>query len=156
MKIGIIRYPGSNCDMDTKRYFPNSFFIWHNLYTINNLENIDLIVIPGGFAFGDRIYEKATEDYEIQPGKKAIESPVTTIILDAVSKNIPILGICNGFQILIELGLLPGHLVINNTKKFVCKQVSVICDSEKYDMYIANKYGNYVPDNYTKIFLEYE
>lgn len=156
MKIGIIRYPGSNCDMDTKRFFPNSFFIWHNLYTINNLESIDLLVIPGGFAFGDRIYEKATEDYEIQPGKKAIESPVTTIILEAVNKNIPILGICNGFQILIELGLLPGHLVINNTKKFVCKQVSVICDSEKYDMYIANKYGNYVPDNYTKIFLEYE
>ena len=53
MKIGIIRFPGSNCDSDTKRYFKNSFYIWH---TETKLPDVDLLVIPGGFAFGDRVY----------------------------------------------------------------------------------------------------
>ena len=106
MSIGIIRYPGSNCDFDTLNYFNDSFFIWHKETKFP--ENIKLLVIPGGFAFGDRLYDKATDTYTIAPGKMAIHSPVTAIIEEAVKRQIPILGICNGFQILIQLGLLPG------------------------------------------------
>ena len=77
MKIGIIRYPGSNCDFDTLNYFEDSFFIWHKETNCNILTDLDLLVIPGGFAFGDRIYNKATENYTISPGTMAIKSPVT-------------------------------------------------------------------------------
>ena len=82
--IGIIRYPGSNCDYDTLRYFKNSFFIWHTETELP--KNLELLVIPGGFAFGDRVYNKATAMYTISPGTKAIESPVSTIIKEAVAK----------------------------------------------------------------------
>ena len=76
--IGIIMYPGSNCAEDTKRYFPNSFFIWH---TETEWKPMDMLVIPGGFAFGDRDYEYATHEYKIDPGKKAKKSPVSKIIM---------------------------------------------------------------------------
>ena len=77
-RVGIIRYPGSNCDLDALAYFDNSFFIWHTETKFP--DNIELLVIPGGFAFGDRVYNKATDLYSIEPGKMAIESPVTAII----------------------------------------------------------------------------
>ena len=114
MRVGIVRYPGSNCDIDTKNYFQNSFYI---SYKETTLPDLDLLVLPGGFAFGDRYYKKATEQYEINPGQMAIECNVTKIIYEANKKNIPILGICNGFQILIKLGLLPGQLLMNEKKK---------------------------------------
>ena len=148
MKIGIIRYPGSNCDFDTLRYFKNSVFIWHK-ETV--LPDIDLLIIPGGFAFGDRYYEKATESYIISPGQMAIESPVTKVIQEAIAKKILILGICNGFQILTKLNLLPGKLCKNKSKKFECREI--ICslhfspDEEyKQSLYIANSYGRYEID----------
>ena len=112
MSIGIIRYPGSNCDYDALRYFDDSFFIWHKETRLP--KNIGLLVIPGGFAFGDRLYDTATGSYIMDPGRMAAESPVTEIILEAVQRKVPILGICNGFQILIQLGLLPGKLLLNN------------------------------------------
>ena len=162
MKIGIIRYPGSNCDIDTKRYFKNSFYIWHNE---SQLPEIDLLVIPGGFAFGDRHYIKATGEYEINPGKMAIESPVTQLILEANKKKIPILGICNGFQILVKLGLLPGKLIKNNDNKFHSKYVECLLTENniKLKMAVANSFGNYQIDanEYNKLkdnkqlFLEY-
>ena len=173
MRVLIIRYPGSNCDYDSFRYFSRENgifnmtpeFIWHNEKNLDNLkytnwDNLDLLVIPGGFAFGDRVYNKATEEYCICPGKMALESPVTNVIKEAVRKKIPILGICNGFQILIELGLLPGKLELNNNKKFVSKNVETVCFFEKntkFNMYIANSFGRYVrPDNGNyKVFLEY-
>ena len=150
MRVGIIRYPGSNCDQDTLRFFKNSFYIWH---TEEKLPVLDLLVIPGGFAFGDRVYEKATDKYIISPGEKALSSPVTKVILEAASRGIPILGICNGFQILIHLGLLPGSLVKNNNEKFHSKFVTchAVCDffsdctitGKNIDLPIANGYGNY-------------
>ena len=148
MKIGIIRYPGSNCDFDTLRYFKNSIFIWHK-ETV--LPDIDLLIIPGGFAFGDRYYEKATEKYVISPGQMALESPVTKVIHEAVAKNILILGICNGFQILTKLNLLPGKLRQNNSKKFECREIKCSLNfspDEKYEqeLYIANSYGRYELD----------
>ena len=109
MKVGIIRYPGSNCDFDALNFFPNSFFIWHKQYYVDGLlDDVSLIVLPGGFAFGDRNYEKATNVYTISPGTLALNSNVSSVIKKAHEMKIPILGICNGFQILTQMGLLPG------------------------------------------------
>ena len=152
MKVGIIRYPGSNCDFDTQRYF-GGFFIWHTETSFDVLNGLDLLVIPGGFAYGDRYYNRATEEYTISPGTMAINSPVTAVIKEAAKRKIPILGICNGFQILTQLNLLPGKLVFNKTKKFICKNVKCIANVDdkgwiaETNMYIANSYGNYIhPD----------
>ena len=141
MRTAIIRYPGSNCDFDALRYFPHAFFIWHTEKKFP--ADVNLIVIPGGFAFGDRSYEKATDKYTIDPGKKAILSPVTKLIKTAAENNITILGICNGFQILINLGLLPGRLIQNNNKKFHSKLVECKLDKKSFNIPIANGYGNY-------------
>ena len=155
MSIGIIRYPGSNCDYDALRYFDDSFFIWHKETMFP--EKLKLLVIPGGFAFGDRLYDNATGSYTISPGTMAVQSPVTKIIMEAVERKIPILGICNGFQILIQLGLLPGKLLLNQNKTFTCKCVKcyVTHDTTNYDteLYIANSYGRYSVDEeeYTRM-----
>ena len=169
MKIGIIRYPGSNCDIDTFNYFGNCFYIW---YKETKLPSLDLLIIPGGFAFGDRYYDTATADYTINPGKMAIEAPVTNIIQEAATQKIPILGICNGFQILLQLKLLPGELIKNNTNTFTCKRVNCLVNfhseivdyNESINMWVANSYGNYQCDlscneelkNNNQIFLKYE
>ena len=173
MSVGIIRYPGSNCDLDTLSYFENSFFIWHKETKFP--DDIKLLVIPGGFAFGDRVYNKATDTYTIDPGKMAIDSLVTAIIGEAVIKKIPILGICNGFQILIQLGLLPGELLLNKNGKFTCKHIKCIAnyisnkDNQKLNsfstyLYVANSYGCYsISDDIyqqmqqnNQIFLKYD
>lgn len=168
-KIGIIRYPGSNCDLETYRYFKineetDCFFIWHTVTDVSLLDNLDLLVLPGGFAFGDRIYNKATDNYIISPGTMALESPVNILIKTAVSRNIAILGICNGFQILTQMGLLPGKLLLNDCKKFVCKKVKCNVSyeslSDKTELYIANSYGKYENTEDLKenecYFLKYE
>ena len=148
MRTGIIRFPGSNCDIDALQYFPNSFYIWHKETTFP--DDIRLIVIPGGFAYGDRTYDTATGVYKIAPGKMAAMSPVRTIIYEAAQRKIPILGICNGFQILIELGLLPGKLLLNENETFTCKKVNCIVpppygptDHYCTELYIANSYGRF-------------
>ena len=152
-KIGIIRYPGSNCDIETLRYFSDlgdCFYIWHKEDNIGILDDLLLLVLPGGFAFGDRIYNKATESYTISPGTMALNSPVSKIILEASKRSIPILGICNGFQILTQMKLLPGKLVLNDCEKFVCKKEKCIINynDNLYDLElcIANSYGKYVSD----------
>ena len=163
--VGIVRYPGSNCDIETMDYFGNSncIYIWHTMEDVNILDVIDLLVLPGGFAFGDRIYNKATDEYTISPGTMALNSPVTIIIKKAVEKSIPIIGICNGFQILTQLNLLPGKLELNDCKKFMCKKVQCIVDNKgKHhvtELCIANSYGKYVNPSFDhdkyKIFLKY-
>lgn len=167
MKIGIIRYPGSNCDADTLRYFKNSFYIWH---TETKLPVVDLIIIPGGFAFGDRVYEKATGTYKISPGEMALRSPVTKLICEAAELKIPIIGICNGFQILTKLGLLPGALIKNNDEKFHSKYVNCTIKTDLFGnrtllhksflLPIANSFGNYRIQyneiNDSEIFMVYD
>tara|TARA_Y100000992_G_scaffold295153_1_gene255732 strand:- start:158 stop:2305 length:2148 start_codon:yes stop_codon:yes gene_type:complete len=154
MNIGIIRYPGSNCDIETKTYFSDlgeCFYIWHKEEDESILNDVILLVLPGGFAFGDRIYNKATEQYQISPGTMALNSPVSKIIKKAVSKKIPIIGICNGFQILTQMELLPGSLIMNETGKFICDRVK--CNINYKDinynttLCIANTYGKYVKNN---------
>lgn len=172
-KVAIIRYPGSNCDIETKDYFKDifgrdddSFYIWHNLDNVV-LDDVKLIVLPGGFAFGDRVYDKATSEYNISPGTMALESPVNKLILKAVDLNIPILGICNGFQILTQMNLLPGKLVLNDCKTFVCRKekLDVIYYDipHKVELCIANSYGKYIhndgdfnEDTVYRPFLKYQ
>ena len=162
MRIAVVRYPGSNCDFDTLKYFGEATgvetsFIWHeNLAPEeewpDQLAAVDLLIIPGGFAFGDRVYDKATESYTISPGEMALRSPVTGLIRKAAELAVPILGICNGFQILTKLGLLPGRLELNANKQFTCKRVAcklLGADAESetpVSLYIANSYGRYVAD----------
>lgn len=145
LNIGIIVYPGSNCAEDMKRYFPESFFIWH---TETKWRPLDLLIIPGGFAFGDRDYKYATHDFIMNPGKKALESPVSEIIYKAHRMGIPIFGVCNGFQILTQMGLLPGNLNLNLNKRFTCKHVNCVLhpSGKNVSLEVANSYGRYVYD----------
>ena len=113
MRVAIVLFPGSNCANDMNLFFTSKghecFYLWHKENDINKFK-FDLLVIPGGFAFGDRVYEKATHNYVMDPGAMALNSPVCDIIKDASKKNIPIIGVCNGFQILTKLKLLYGYL----------------------------------------------
>lgn len=175
LKVGIIRFPCSNCDFDVLNFFQKfghlAEFVW---YKETKFKNYDLIVLPGGFAFGDRVYKKATAKFIIDPGTQALTSPVMTAVKKAAKSGVPILGICNGFQILVKAGLLPGKLVQNKSKKFfcdwtVCKIVgkSVFGDTsllnKQLKLPVAHGYGNYQVSkkeferlrNNGQIFVEY-
>lgn len=158
MKVGIILFPGSNCAQDLVLYFEKrghqAFYIWYMEENISKY-SFDLLAIPGGFSFGDRYYQKATDNYVIQPGKMALESPVCKLIFETHRKKIPIVGICNGFQILTQLNLLPGELKRNKNQKFTCQKVKCRLESRivgkltgsnmKID--VANEYGRFFISN---------
>ncbi len=117
LKFGIVSFPGSNCDHDCyhviKRVLGQSAeLVWHGL---TDLAPYDCIVIPGGFSYGDYL----------RTGSIASLSPVMKSVLSYASRGGPVIGICNGFQILVESGLLTGSLMKNASLKFVCKQVNV-------------------------------
>ena len=129
MNIGIIVFPGSNCDRDVavaleKLQFKNSM-IWHKE---TELPKSDLIVIPGGFSYGDYL----------RSGAIAAKSNVLSEVISAGKKGSLILGICNGFQILIECGLLQGALLRNSGLKFVSKNILVKVQANKNKFF--NKY----------------
>jgi len=176
LKVAIVRFPCSNCDFDAlkffKRYGHNAYFLWHKE---RKFPDMDLLVLPGGFAFGDRVYKKATGKYMIDPGEQAISSPVMKIVYEAADKKIPILGICNGFQILVKANLLPGKLKQNKSKKFYCDITlcKVIDDSffgdrslvgKLFRLPVAHGYGRYIIGQKklnqlkknNQIFLKYE
>jgi phosphoribosylformylglycinamidine synthase I len=117
MKIGIAVFPGSNCDRDV-HYVLNKVvgiqadFIWH---TKDRISGYDAMIIPGGFAFGDRL----------RAGIIAAHSPIVQEVKRMAKDGMPVLGICNGFQILVESGLLPGALMMNNSLRFVCRWTKV-------------------------------
>jgi len=155
LRVGIIRFPCSNCDFDALHFFQKfghkPEFIW---YKETKLKDFDLLVLPGGFAFGDRVYKKATAKYVIDPGTQALTSPVMEVVKKAAKNGTPILGICNGFQILVKAGLLPGKLVQNKSKKFFCDWTTckIVGNSIFGDKSLLNKllklpvahgYGNY-------------
>src|SRR5215475_2507988 len=115
MKFGVIIFPGSNCDHDaywTIQHVAKQpvTFLWHESH---DLENCDAVIVPGGFAYGDYL----------RTGAIAKFSPVMQSIRKFAAGGGLVLGICNGFQILVEAGLLPGALVRNRGRKFVCRQV---------------------------------
>ena len=115
MKIAVIVFPGSNCDHDAYFAFRkilemDTAFVWHKE---TNLSPYDLIVLPGGFSYGDYL----------RCGAIARFSPVMKEVIAKAEKGARILGICNGFQILTESGLLPGALMRNMNRRFVCRDV---------------------------------
>ena len=113
-KIGILQFLGSNCDQDVKNAFPeNSEFIFYNdRFSINDYK---AFIVPGGFSYGDYL----------RAGAVAAQSPAIKDLREASKKGIPILGICNGFQILCEARLLPGVLISNKDRRFIDEWVSL-------------------------------
>ena len=113
MKFGVVIFPGSNCDQDCYYVIQSVLgkpveFIWHQE---TSLKGFDAVILPGGFAYGDYL----------RTGALARFSPVMRAIEDFAGKGGLVIGICNGFQILTEAGLLPGALMRNITRKYVCK-----------------------------------
>ena len=122
MKCGIVVFPGSNCDHDCYHILKHilnqeTHWLWHKEEA--NLESFDLVVLPGGFSYGDYL----------RAGAIARFSPIMNSIIHFAKKGGKVLGICNGFQILLECGLLPGVLIQNQSRKFICKNVFVCIDN---------------------------
>ena len=153
MKFGVIIFPGSNCDHDAYWTVEQVLkqpvtFLWHESH---NLENCDAIIVPGGFAYGDYL----------RTGAIAKFSPVMESVRKFADSGGLVLGICNGFQILCESGLLPGALMRNAGLKYVCKPVQVRVENGDTPFTAANRKGdvlcipighmegNYVCDNAT-------
>ncbi len=116
-KFGVVIFPGSNCDHDSyyvvKKILNREVkFIWHQE---TSLDNTDVIILPGGFSYGDYL----------RSGAIARFSPVMNAVTDFAKKGGIVIGICNGFQILLEAGLLPGAMMKNNSLKFICKFVNL-------------------------------
>ncbi|MBN2365419.1 MAG: phosphoribosylformylglycinamidine synthase I [Calditrichaeota bacterium] len=117
MKIGIVIFPGSNCDHDMyyalkKIIGEDVHFIWHRDISV---EGYDAVILPGGFSYGDYL----------RAGAIARFSPILQAIVDFASSGKPVVGICNGFQVLTECALLPGALMRNQNLRFVCKHVNI-------------------------------
>jgi phosphoribosylformylglycinamidine synthase I len=117
MRFGVVVFPGSNCDHDAWYAVSHNLghqadFIWHDS---SSLGKVDAVILPGGFSYGDYL----------RCGAIAKFSPVMAAVRKFADAGGPVLGICNGFQILVESGLLPGALLRNRNLKFVCRYVGV-------------------------------
>ena len=115
MKFGVLIFPGSNCDHDMIYTLKNILKqevveLWHK---DSDLQNVDAIAIPGGFSFGDYLRSGAIAKF----------SPIMEKVIDFANKGGFVFGVCNGFQILCETGLLPGALLHNENQKFICKNI---------------------------------
>jgi phosphoribosylformylglycinamidine synthase len=151
MKAAVIVYPGSNCDRDLAMAFRNAgaevAMVWHKETALP--EGTDVVGVPGGFSFGDYL----------RCGAIAARSPVTAAVVEHAKTGGYVIGICNGFQILLETGLLPGALMRNAGLKFVCRSVPLTvatADSvftsgyeagETIRLPIAHHDGNYYADD---------
>jgi phosphoribosylformylglycinamidine synthase I len=133
MKSAVIVFPGSNCDRDlavalTRAAGREAQMVWHKDATLP--DGLDMIAIPGGFSFGDYL----------RCGAIAARAPIMRAVIDFANRGGLVLGVCNGFQVLIEAGLLPGTLMRNQTLKFVCSDVHL--SVETTDSPFTNAYGN--------------
>ena len=147
MKTVIIIFPGSNCDNEMERFLHKfsgvkPILVWHKETTI---PDADLYVIPGGFSYGDYL----------RVGALANLSPIMKEIKRVAKEGQKILGICNGFQILCEAGLLPGTLRINRTQKFICKPVTIYRGYDRYNIPIAHAEGNYYHPHPAKVSIAF-
>ena len=153
MKFGVVVFPGSNCDHDCYYVIKHVLkqpvdFIWHKE---DRLDSYDCLVLPGGFSYGDYL----------RPGAIAKFSPVMKEVIRFAENGGIILGICNGFQILLEMDLLPGAMITNRSLKFICKDVHLsLVNSDTpfthlgkpgsvWKMPIAHFDGNYFTDDRT-------
>ncbi len=151
MKAGVIVFPGSNCDRDLAVAFERAGadvqMIWHKDSSLPS--GLDVLGVPGGFSFGDYL----------RCGAIAAQSPICRAVVDFGAKGGHILGVCNGFQVLTETGLLPGALMRNSNLKFICKNVDLTVETadsafttgyEKgatITVPVAHHDGNYVIDD---------
>jgi phosphoribosylformylglycinamidine synthase I len=118
MKFGVIVFPGSNCDRDTIYVLETILqqevkVLWHKDINLDGFDTNDCIIVPGGFSYGDYL----------RCGAIARFSPIMNPLIEFANKGGYVFGICNGFQILCEAGLLPGALLANSSQKFVCKNI---------------------------------
>jgi len=151
VKVGVVVFPGSNCDRDmyhvlTDVFDLNTQYFWHEK---SLPKNIDAVILPGGFSYGDRL----------RAGVIAAHSPIIKDVQKLAVKGIPILGVCNGFQILVESGLLPGVLMKNESLNFMCEWTNLIVENnktpftnqfklnQKIPIPIANGEGRYYVDD---------
>ena len=151
-KFGVVVFPGSNCDHDAyyallKMLKYDAEFLWHKE---KGLKRSDVVILPGGFSYGDYL----------RTGAIARFSPIMDSVISFAEKGGIVVGICNGFQILLEAGLLPGVMLKNKSLKFICKNVYLSVGN--YDSIFSNKIsknplkipiahaeGNYFADNKT-------
>lgn len=160
MRFGVVVFPGSNCDHDA--FYATSHnlgqqaeFLWHDS---TNLSNVDAIILPGGFSYGDYL----------RCGAIAKFSPVMEAVKRFAADGGPVLGLCNGFQILTESGMLPGALLRNRELRYICKEVRLetvttnspftnqLQKGEVLRIPIAHGEGNYTADERTLDELEAE
>jgi phosphoribosylformylglycinamidine synthase subunit PurQ / glutaminase len=150
MKFGVITFPGSNCDQDMVYVLETLLGqqvvqLWHK---DRDLQNVDMVVLPGGFSYGDYL----------RSGAIARFSPIMESVIPFANKGGYVLGVCNGFQILTESHLLPGALLHNNNHRFICKNVHItpqtkstaitaeLTVGQAYQIPIAHGEGNYFAD----------
>ncbi|MBX2992137.1 MAG: phosphoribosylformylglycinamidine synthase subunit PurQ [Bacteroidetes bacterium] len=158
MKFGIVVFPGSNCDHDAYHVSKhvmqqNAEFLWHKEA---DLKGVDVVILPGGFSYGDYL----------RCGAIARFSPVMKEVVRFAERGGTVLGICNGFQILVEAGLLPGVLLRNSSLRFACKFVHLRVENadtrftnrcrtgDVLHIPIAHGEGNYFTDTETLLRLE--
>ena len=147
MKFGVVVFPGSNCDEDMVYVLREIMGmevekLWHKE---DDLKGCDFVVVPGGFSYGDYL----------RSGAIARFSPIMNSVIDHANKGGYVMGVCNGFQILCEAGLLPGALLHNTSRKFICKNIylkaqsssciisSALSADKAYKIPIAHGEGNY-------------
>ncbi len=133
MKFGVVMFPGSNCDHDTFHVLKDvigrdTVFLWHKDH---DLQGVDVVVLPGGFSYGDYLRSGAIAKF----------SPLMQEVKAFARSGGHVLGICNGFQILLELGLLPGAMLRNKDLKFLCQFVHIRIENDRTDFTRAGKKG---------------
>jgi phosphoribosylformylglycinamidine synthase len=160
MKFGVVVFPGSNCDHDTYHVISKVIgqpvdFIWHKE---SDISRFDAIILPGGFSYGDYL----------RTGAIARFSPIMNSVVEFANEGGLVMGICNGFQILCEAGLLPGALLRNRDLKFVCEHVNIrveqtdtpftltCTEGQVLSLPVAHGDGNYFCDQETLAELESE
>ena len=161
MKSAVIVFPGSNCDRDLKVAIENvsgraPAMVWHRDSELP--DGTDFIALPGGFSYGDYL----------RSGAMAARSPIMAAVVAAAARGVPVLGVCNGFQVLTEAGLLPGALMRNAGLHFICRSVPLTVENsqtlftqcyaagEAIRVPIAHHDGNYQADAATLDRLEGE
>ncbi|WP_373476222.1 phosphoribosylformylglycinamidine synthase subunit PurQ [Sphingorhabdus sp.] len=159
MRAAVIQFPGSNCDRDMAVAIrqitgADTRIMWHRETELP--EKLDLIAIPGGFSYGDYL----------RSGAMAARSPIMQAVVATAHRGVPVLGVCNGFQILTEAGLLPGALMRNAGIRFVCRNVQLTVENSQStftNQYeagqsiicpVAHHDGNYFADDETLNRLE--
>ena len=159
MKIGVVTFPGSLDDVDAQRAVRiaggEPVALWHGDH---DLKGVDAVILPGGFSYGDYLRCGAISRF----------APVMSEVIDAANAGMPVLGICNGFQILCEAHLLPGALIRNNVRTFVCRDQGLRVEStdttwtsaftrdQEINIVLKNGEGGFVADEETLDRLEGE